>query len=183
MPYSGEPGVNHLAYEVDDVESLRARRLSSSADDQLPQALPRISSTSPSSGVVGAASPITITGTGFEHGSVVTLTASPAAGSGFPSFSGFPVWLVADTPQLSVDVNYLAQFADKRFSLPPLSGSRLPNPEDWAGAASAYAQLARDWPKDPSQLNAAKLDRLIQINAGLAEAFGDGASDHSAQRF
>ena len=24
MPYSGEPGVNHLAYEVDDVESLRA---------------------------------------------------------------------------------------------------------------------------------------------------------------
>jgi catechol 2,3-dioxygenase-like lactoylglutathione lyase family enzyme len=25
MPYSGEPGVNHLAYEVDDVESLRAR--------------------------------------------------------------------------------------------------------------------------------------------------------------
>jgi catechol 2,3-dioxygenase-like lactoylglutathione lyase family enzyme len=24
-PYSGEPGVNHLAYEVDDVESLRAR--------------------------------------------------------------------------------------------------------------------------------------------------------------
>jgi catechol 2,3-dioxygenase-like lactoylglutathione lyase family enzyme len=25
MPYSGEPGVNHLAYEVDDAESLRAR--------------------------------------------------------------------------------------------------------------------------------------------------------------
>ena len=25
MPYSGEPGVNHLAYEVDDVESLRVR--------------------------------------------------------------------------------------------------------------------------------------------------------------
>ena len=25
MPYSGEPGVNHLAYEVDDVESLHAR--------------------------------------------------------------------------------------------------------------------------------------------------------------
>lgn len=25
IPYSGEPGVNHLAYEVDDVESLRAR--------------------------------------------------------------------------------------------------------------------------------------------------------------
>ena len=25
MPYSGEPGVNHLAYEVDDVKSLRAR--------------------------------------------------------------------------------------------------------------------------------------------------------------
>lgn len=25
MPYSGEPGVNHLAYEVDDVESLRLR--------------------------------------------------------------------------------------------------------------------------------------------------------------
>jgi catechol 2,3-dioxygenase-like lactoylglutathione lyase family enzyme len=25
MPYSGEPGVNHLAYAVDDVESLRAR--------------------------------------------------------------------------------------------------------------------------------------------------------------
>jgi len=25
MPYIGEPGVNHLAYEVDDVESLRAR--------------------------------------------------------------------------------------------------------------------------------------------------------------
>lgn len=24
-PYSGEPGVNHLAYEVDDVESLSAR--------------------------------------------------------------------------------------------------------------------------------------------------------------
>lgn len=24
-PYSGEPGVNHLAYEVDDVESLRVR--------------------------------------------------------------------------------------------------------------------------------------------------------------
>jgi catechol 2,3-dioxygenase-like lactoylglutathione lyase family enzyme len=24
-PYSGEPGVNHLAYEVDDVESLRER--------------------------------------------------------------------------------------------------------------------------------------------------------------
>ena len=24
-PYGGEPGVNHLAYEVDDVESLRAR--------------------------------------------------------------------------------------------------------------------------------------------------------------
>jgi catechol 2,3-dioxygenase-like lactoylglutathione lyase family enzyme len=24
-PYRGEPGVNHLAYEVDDVESLRAR--------------------------------------------------------------------------------------------------------------------------------------------------------------
>jgi catechol 2,3-dioxygenase-like lactoylglutathione lyase family enzyme len=25
MPYVGEPGVNHLAYEVDDVESLRVR--------------------------------------------------------------------------------------------------------------------------------------------------------------
>ena len=25
IPYSGEPGVNHLAYEVDDVESLRMR--------------------------------------------------------------------------------------------------------------------------------------------------------------
>ncbi|HVS83636.1 MAG TPA: VOC family protein [Pyrinomonadaceae bacterium] len=25
IPYSGEPGVNHLAYEVDDVASLRAR--------------------------------------------------------------------------------------------------------------------------------------------------------------
>jgi catechol 2,3-dioxygenase-like lactoylglutathione lyase family enzyme len=25
VPYSGEPGVNHLAYEVDDVESLRVR--------------------------------------------------------------------------------------------------------------------------------------------------------------
>jgi catechol 2,3-dioxygenase-like lactoylglutathione lyase family enzyme len=25
MPYSGEPGVNHLAYEVDDVDALRAR--------------------------------------------------------------------------------------------------------------------------------------------------------------
>jgi catechol 2,3-dioxygenase-like lactoylglutathione lyase family enzyme len=25
IPYSGEPGVNHLAYEVDDVESLRVR--------------------------------------------------------------------------------------------------------------------------------------------------------------
>jgi catechol 2,3-dioxygenase-like lactoylglutathione lyase family enzyme len=25
IPYSGEPGLNHLAYEVDDVESLRAR--------------------------------------------------------------------------------------------------------------------------------------------------------------
>jgi catechol 2,3-dioxygenase-like lactoylglutathione lyase family enzyme len=25
VPYRGEPGVNHLAYEVDDVESLRAR--------------------------------------------------------------------------------------------------------------------------------------------------------------
>jgi catechol 2,3-dioxygenase-like lactoylglutathione lyase family enzyme len=25
MPYTGEPGVNHLAYEVDDAESLRAR--------------------------------------------------------------------------------------------------------------------------------------------------------------
>ncbi len=25
VPYSGEPGVNHLAYEVDDVDALRAR--------------------------------------------------------------------------------------------------------------------------------------------------------------
>jgi len=25
VPYSGEPGVNHLAYEVDDVDSLRLR--------------------------------------------------------------------------------------------------------------------------------------------------------------
>lgn len=25
MPYGGEPGVNHLAYEVEDVESLRVR--------------------------------------------------------------------------------------------------------------------------------------------------------------
>ena len=25
IPYSGEPGVNHLAYEVDDVESVRVR--------------------------------------------------------------------------------------------------------------------------------------------------------------
>ena len=25
IPYSGEPGLNHLAYEVDDVESLRVR--------------------------------------------------------------------------------------------------------------------------------------------------------------
>lgn len=25
VPYSGEPGVNHFAYEVDDVESLRSR--------------------------------------------------------------------------------------------------------------------------------------------------------------
>jgi len=25
VPYSGEPGVNHLAYEVDDVEALRVR--------------------------------------------------------------------------------------------------------------------------------------------------------------
>ena len=25
LPYSGEPGVNHLAYEVDDVDALRAR--------------------------------------------------------------------------------------------------------------------------------------------------------------
>ena len=41
MPYSGEPGVNHLAYEVDDVESLRVRlRAAGYRDSTVPNAHP-----------------------------------------------------------------------------------------------------------------------------------------------
>ena len=41
IPYSGEPGVNHLAYEVDDVESLRVRLKSAEyRDSTVPNAHP-----------------------------------------------------------------------------------------------------------------------------------------------
>ena len=41
MPYSGEPGVNHLAYEVDDVESLRVRlKAAGYRDSTVPNAHP-----------------------------------------------------------------------------------------------------------------------------------------------
>jgi catechol 2,3-dioxygenase-like lactoylglutathione lyase family enzyme len=36
LPYGGEPGVNHLAYEVDDVESLRVRLQSAGFRDSTP---------------------------------------------------------------------------------------------------------------------------------------------------
>jgi catechol 2,3-dioxygenase-like lactoylglutathione lyase family enzyme len=40
-PYSGEPGVNHLAYVVDDVESLRARlKAAGYRDSTVPNAHP-----------------------------------------------------------------------------------------------------------------------------------------------
>jgi catechol 2,3-dioxygenase-like lactoylglutathione lyase family enzyme len=35
-PYAGVPGVNHLAYEVDDVEALRARLKSAGYQDSTP---------------------------------------------------------------------------------------------------------------------------------------------------
>jgi catechol 2,3-dioxygenase-like lactoylglutathione lyase family enzyme len=41
VPYSGEPGLNHLAYEVDDVESLRARlKAAGYRDSTVPNAHP-----------------------------------------------------------------------------------------------------------------------------------------------
>ena len=41
IPYSGEPGVNHLAYEVDDVESLRLRlKAAGYRDSTVPNAHP-----------------------------------------------------------------------------------------------------------------------------------------------
>lgn len=41
IPYSGEPGVNHLAYEVDDVESLRKRLCAAGyRDSTVPNAHP-----------------------------------------------------------------------------------------------------------------------------------------------
>ncbi len=33
VPYSGKPGINHLAYEVDDVDSLRERLISAGYKD------------------------------------------------------------------------------------------------------------------------------------------------------
>jgi uncharacterized glyoxalase superfamily protein PhnB len=35
-PYSGQPGVNHLAYEVDDVDSLRERMLAAGYEESTP---------------------------------------------------------------------------------------------------------------------------------------------------
>jgi catechol-2,3-dioxygenase len=35
-PYEGEPGINHLAYEVDDVEALRNRMTSAGYKDSTP---------------------------------------------------------------------------------------------------------------------------------------------------
>ena len=41
IPYSGEPGVNHLAYEVDDVEALRLRlKAAGFRDSTVPNAHP-----------------------------------------------------------------------------------------------------------------------------------------------
>ena len=41
MPYRGEPGLNHLAYEVDDVESLRLRlKAAGYRDSTVPNAHP-----------------------------------------------------------------------------------------------------------------------------------------------
>ena len=41
IPHSGEPGVNHLAYEVDDVESLRLRlKAAGYRDSTVPNAHP-----------------------------------------------------------------------------------------------------------------------------------------------
>jgi catechol 2,3-dioxygenase-like lactoylglutathione lyase family enzyme len=36
IPYSGKPGVNHLAFEVDDVDSLRERMLSAGYKESTP---------------------------------------------------------------------------------------------------------------------------------------------------
>jgi uncharacterized glyoxalase superfamily protein PhnB len=36
MPYQGQPGVNHLAYEVDDVEALCERMKSAGYKDSTP---------------------------------------------------------------------------------------------------------------------------------------------------
>jgi catechol 2,3-dioxygenase-like lactoylglutathione lyase family enzyme len=36
IPYSGEPGVNHLAYEVDDVEAVRTRLMTAGFRDSTP---------------------------------------------------------------------------------------------------------------------------------------------------
>ncbi len=36
IPYTGEPGVNHLAYEVDDVEALRKRLTAAGYRDSTP---------------------------------------------------------------------------------------------------------------------------------------------------
>jgi len=121
--------------------------------------VPRIRAIEPSS-VAGSAFTISITGAGFAAGSVVTLTASPAAGSTFQSFSGSPLGHVA----------FVAQVPEWQSALPPLFRTPLPNPEVWTSAAGSYAQLTKEWPKDSSQLDAATLDRLIKINARLAEA-------------
>jgi catechol 2,3-dioxygenase-like lactoylglutathione lyase family enzyme len=41
VPYAGRPGVNHLAFEVDDVQALRARMLAAGyADTTVPNAHP-----------------------------------------------------------------------------------------------------------------------------------------------
>ena len=112
---------------------------------------------------------LTVTGAGFQAGTTVHFSASGGAAPYQwplvpPNLSSPHVAVIFP---ISVDVNYLEQYATQGSALP--LGSRLASPDTWALAAGAYAQLEREWPKEAAQINSLMLD-AVQLNTLLADS-------------
>jgi hypothetical protein len=88
-------------------------------------------------------------------------------GSIYPTLHDFPV---------SVDINYLARFAEQNLQLPALSTVRVANPNEWILGVRCYLQLANEWPQYAQKINPSRWDDLIQIGANTRQAMENANS-------
>ncbi|MGH2891634.1 MAG: hypothetical protein ACRDNJ_18630, partial [Solirubrobacteraceae bacterium] len=71
---------------------------------------------------------------------------------------------------LDTNIDYLSQFPAQRFGLPALSGQQLPNPQDWAVSARAFAELMSE---NPGYVTAT-------YRQHLGDLIGEGQALHDA---